>query len=258
MKVLIVDDDRVLADVLAFTMRREGFQVIRAFDGAAALQCWADEQPDLLILDVNLPVLDGFVVCQRIREQADTPILLLTVRDEEDDIVHGLELGADDYITKPFSPRQLVARAQSVLRRAGRMAKPAARQIGDLSLDASRREMRMGSREVISLTPLESRLLDYLMLNVGHVLTAEAIIDHVWGAGGGDRDMLRQLVHRLRIKMAQAATTREGGEPVPTPGEPSPLGVSGVPEDGDVVGTGEPIRIETIPGLGYGLVIDTG
>jgi DNA-binding response OmpR family regulator len=258
MKVLIVDDDRVLADVLAFTMRREGFQVIRAFDGAAALQCWADEQPDLLILDVNLPVLDGFVVCQRIREQADTPILLLTVRDEEDDIVHGLELGADDYITKPFSPRQLVARAQSVLRRAGRMAKPAALQIGDLTLDANRREMRMGSGEVISLTPLESRLLDYLMLNVGHVLTAEAIIDHVWGAGGGDRDMLRQLVHRLRIKLSQAVASREGREPAPASGEQSILAVSGTPEDTEIASAEEPIRIETIPGLGYGLVVDAG
>jgi DNA-binding response OmpR family regulator len=258
MKVLIVDDDRVLADVLAFTMRREGFQVIRAFDGAAALQCWANEQPDLIILDVNLPVLDGFVVCQRIREQADTPILLLTVRDEEDDIVHGLELGADDYITKPFSPRQLVARAQSVLRRAGRMAKPATRQIGELTLDVSRREMCLGSGEVISLTPLESRLLDYLMLNVGHVLTAEAIIDHVWGAGGGDRDMLRQLIHRLRTKLSQAVAAREGREPAPASGEQSLLAVPGAPEDGDVASAEEPIRIETIPGLGYGLVVDAG
>ena len=104
MKVLIVDDDRVLADVLAFTMRRAGFEVIKAFDGEAALLRWAEEQPDLIVLDVNLPKLDGFAVCRRIREQADIPIVLLTVRQEEDDIVYGLELGADDYITKPFSP----------------------------------------------------------------------------------------------------------------------------------------------------------
>lgn len=259
MKVLIVDDDRVLADVLAFTMRREGFQVIRAFDGKAALQCWAEEQPDLIILDVNLPKLDGFSVCQRIRDQADTPILLLTVRDEEDDIVHGLELGADDYITKPFSPRQLVARAQSVLRRAGKMPVPAIRQVGDLTLDPSRREMRIDDGEVISLTPLESRLLDYLMLNVEHVLTAEAIIAHVWGAGGGDRDMLRQLVRRLRSKIAQAIPRQQASElvqPVST--------ASGKAEDegGRPVGVDEPdatqpVRIETIPGLGYGLVVDT-
>jgi DNA-binding response OmpR family regulator len=164
-KVLIVDDDRVLADVLAFTMRRAGFEVVQAADGEAALQRWTEEQPDLIVLDVNLPKLDGFAVCRHIREQADTPILMLTVRGEEDDIVHGLELGADDYITKPFSPRQLVARAQAVLRRASKMPAPATRQIGQLILDPNRREIRFGQGEAVSLTPLESRLLDYLMLN---------------------------------------------------------------------------------------------
>lgn len=240
MKVLVVDDDRVLSDVLAFTMQREGFQVVRAYDGQVALQRWAEEEPDLVILDVNLPQLDGFTVCQRIREQANTPILLLTVRDEEDDIVHGLELGADDYITKPFSPRQLVARAQSVLRRVGKLAAPAIRQVGALSLDPSRREIRVGEGETVGLTPLESRLLDYLMLNAGHVLTAEAIIDHVWGSEGADRDMLRQLVRRLRAKIAQA-----------TPSQPE--------ESGTVeAGLAGAIRIETIPGLGYGLVVEDG
>ncbi len=227
MKTLIVDDDRVLADVLAFTLRREGFQVILAHDGQAALQRWAEEQPDLIVLDVNLPRLDGFQVCRRIREQDDVPILLLTVRGEEDDIVHGLELGADDYITKPFSPRQLVARAHAVLRRAGKAAIPALRRVGELTLDPSRRELRLGSGEPVSLTPLESRLLDYLMLNAGHVLPADAIINHVWGPEGGDRDMLRQLVRRLRAKIAQA------GEP----------------------GAAEPGYIETVAGLGYGLIL---
>jgi len=224
MKALVVDDDRVLADVLAFTLRREGFEVIQAHDGAAALQRWAEELPDLVLLDVNLPKLDGFTVCQRIREQADTPILLLTVRGEEDDIVHGLKLGADDYVTKPFSPRQLVARANAILRRAGRAAPSTVRQVGELSLDPSRRELRLGTGDAVALTPLEGRLLDYLMLNAGHVLTAEAIIDHVWGVEGGDRDMLRQLVHRLRAKITQAC-------------------------DSDAV------YIETVPGLGYGLIL---
>ena len=127
------------------------------------------------------------------------------MRGEENDIVHGLGLGADDYITKPFSPRQLVARAQAVLRRAGRTTAPAIRQVGGWRCDPSRRELSIGGREAVSLTPLESRLLDYLMLNAGHVLTAEAIITHVWGAEGGDRDMLRQLVHRLRLEIARAA-----------------------------------------------------
>ncbi|MGD8397462.1 MAG: response regulator transcription factor [Anaerolineae bacterium] len=232
MKALIVDDDRVLADVLAFTLRREGFQIVLAYDGETALACWEEEQPDLIVLDVNMPRLDGFAVCQRVREQADTPIILLTVRGEEDDIVHGLKLGADDYITKPFSPRQLVARAHAVLRRAGRSAVPAVRQAGDLTLDPSRRELRIAEGDPVSLTPLESRLLDYLMLNAGHVLTAEAIITHVWGVEGGDRDMLRQLVHRLRGKITQALSPEAGER------EPDEL-----------------VCIETVPGLGYGLSI---
>jgi DNA-binding response OmpR family regulator len=234
MKALIVDDDRVLADVLAFTLRREGFQVIQAYDGEAALERWAEEQPDLIVLDVNMPRMDGFAVCQRIRERADTPIILLTVRAEEDDIVHGLKLGADDYITKPFSPRQLVARAHAVLRRSGRSVAPAIRQAGDLTLEPSRRELRIGGGEAVPLTPLESRLLDYLMLNMGHVLTAEAIITHVWGVEGGDRDMLRQLVHRLRGKITQAHGL-EAGES----------------------GLSELVSIETVPGLGYGLTLSS-
>ena len=221
MKALVVDDDRALADIIAFTMRREGYQVIKAFDGEMALRRWIEEQPDIILLDVNLPRLDGFAVCQHIRQQSQTPIILLTVRGEEDDIIRGLELGADDYIAKPFSPRQLVARAQAVLRRASRRPPSSIRKVGDLVLDLSRREVRVGRGDAISLTFLESRLLDYLMLNVGHVLTATTIIDHVWGPEGGDRDMLRQLVHRLRSKI-----------------EPDPS---------------NPTRIETVPGIGYGL-----
>ena len=231
MKALVIDDDRVLADLVAFTLRREGFQVVQAYDGEAALRSWDKEQPDLIVLDVNLPKLDGFAVCRRIREQADTPIILLTVRGEEDDIVRGLELGADDYISKPFSPRQLVARAQAVLRRAGKTSTPALRQAGELIMDAGRRELRIGQGPPVPLTPLESRLLDYLMVNAGHVLTTEALIDHVWGAEGGDRDMLRQLVRRLRAKVARACGVVE----------PDP--------------TTRPGYIETVPGLGYGLTL---
>lgn len=221
MKALVVDDDRVLADLVAFALRREGFDVIQAHDGEAALRRWAEEQPDLLILDVNLPKLDGFAVCRAIRTQADTPIILLTVRGDEDDVVRGLELGADDYIAKPFSPRQLVARTQAVLRRAGKAPTPAIRQVGRLTLDPARREARLGEGDAVSLTPLETRLLDYLMANAGRVLTTENIIDHVWGPEGGDRDMVRQLIRRLRTKI-----------------EPDPA---------------RPTIIETIAGLGYGV-----
>jgi DNA-binding response OmpR family regulator len=224
MKALIVDDDRVLADVVAFALRREGFQVIQAFDGLTALQRWAEDKPDLIVLDVNLPKMDGFTVCQRIRKVSDTPIILLTVRSEDDDIVYGLDLGADDYIAKPFSPRQLVARAHAVLRRTGQNSVFSPVQAGDLSLAATRREVRIGDEEPVSLTSLEGRLLHYLMVNAGQVMTIDAIIDHVWGPQGGDRDMLRQLVRRLRSKI-----------------EPDPA---------------QPKYIRTIPGLGYGLLVN--
>jgi DNA-binding response OmpR family regulator len=231
MKILVVDDDRVLAEIMVFTLQRAGFDVIQARDGASALRRWEEEDPSLIILDVNLPDIDGFTVCQRIREQADTPIILLTVRGEEDDIVHGLEIGADDYITKPYSPRQLVARTQAVLRRASTAGSattdatmPARRRASGLELDLNRREVRVGDGEPLSLTPLELQLLDYLMVNAGHVLTTEALIDQVWGPGGANRSMLRQLVHRLRQKI-----------------EPDPS---------------QPIYIETVPGLGYGFVAE--
>ncbi|HSF79676.1 MAG TPA: response regulator transcription factor [Anaerolineales bacterium] len=223
MKALIVDDDRVLADVVAFALRREGFQVIQAYDGLAALQRWSEEKPDLIILDINLPKMDGYAVCQRIRREADTPIIMLTVRSDDSDVVHGLELGADDYITKPFSPRQLVARAHAVLRRASLPPAPAPRQAGGLLLAPNRREVNLPHGDTIPLTPLEGRLLEYLMINAGQVLTADIIIDHVWGPQGGDRDMLRQLIHRLRNKI-----------------EPDPA---------------QPTYIVTISGYGYGLLL---
>ena len=223
MKILVVDDDRVLADVVAFTLRREGFDVIQAYDGAAGFQRWADERPDLLILDVNMPKMDGFELCRRIRVQANTPIILLTVRGEDDDIVSGLEIGADDYIVKPFSPRQLAARVKAILRRAGGHPTPVEFQIGELILVPGKREVMLNSAsEPITLTPLENQLLECLAINAGQVLTFDAIIDHVWGPAGADRDMLRQLVRRLRAKI-----------------EPNPS---------------KPIYIQTVPGLGYGMM----
>jgi DNA-binding response OmpR family regulator len=226
MKVLVVDDDRVLADVVAFTLRREGYEVIQAYDGAAGLQRWMDEQPDLLILDVNMPKMDGFTLCQRIRSQADTPIILLTVRGEENDIVGGLEIGADDYIVKPFSPRQLAARVKAIIRRTSKQPLQAELQVGDLKLVLDKREVILGpATGPIPLTHLENRLLECLVINAGQVLTFNTIIDYVWGPAGADRDMLRQLIHRLRVKIEPDAS--------------------------------EPIYIQTVPGLGYGLLKDT-
>ena len=222
MKALIVDDDLVLADVIAFTLKREGFEVILAHDGPTALERWEKEEPDILVLDVNIPKIDGFLVCRRIREQANTPIILLTVRGEEDDILQGFDFGADDYIVKPFNPRQLVARTKAVLRRAGQSPPSLIRKAGDLTLDPGRRELSIKDGEPIALTQLENRLLDYMIMNLGQVLTMELIVDFVWGPQGADRDMLRQLIYRLRTKI-----------------EPDPS---------------NPIYIKTVPGLGYGLL----
>jgi DNA-binding response OmpR family regulator len=222
MKALIVDDDRVLSDVLAFTLRREGFDILQAYDGKNALLCWENEQPDLIVLDVNLPVVDGFTVCEQIRGQADTPIILLTVRGEEDDIVKGLKIGADDYIVKPFSPRQLVARAQAVLRRTRQAVQAQALIFKDLQLNPDVREVTIGNQAPIQLTYLENRLLEYLMMHAGRVLSMDTIIDYVWGINGGDRDMLRQLVRRLRLKIEADAS--------------------------------KPAYLKTIAGLGYGFI----
>jgi DNA-binding response OmpR family regulator len=222
MKALIVDDDLVLADVLSFTLRRAGFLVITAHDGQAALDTWQAESPDLIVLDLNLPRIDGLTVCQRIREKTSTPIIILSVRGEDDDVVRALELGADDYITKPFSPRQLVARAQAVLRRSGVTPTTGPLVVGDLTLDLARRELYRSGQLLAQLTALECRLMEVLMLNSGHVLPADTLITQVWGPAGGDRTMLKQLVHRVRVKV-----------------EPDPS---------------SPVYLETVPGVGYALV----
>ena len=159
MKALIVDDDRVLADVVAFTLRREGFEVIQSFNATEALRRWAQEQPDIIILDVNLPEISGFEVCRQIRELANTPIVLLTVRGEEEDIVQGLNIGADDYIVKPFSPRQLVARISAVLRRAGQISTSDVLEIGNLKFFPNQRKVVRAESEPVLLTSLENRLI---------------------------------------------------------------------------------------------------
>ena len=208
MKILVADDDRVLADLVTFTLRRAGYEAVSAQDVKSVLRRWADDQPDLIILDINLPATpelqDGFAVCQHIRRESDVPIILLTVRGEEQDILHGLELGADDYVLKPFSPRQLVARVQAVLRR-GRVVEPksasATLSVDGLSFNPRLREVQLADGSTKTLTSLESQLLEYLMLNAGHALSIDDLISDVWGTNGGSAEMLRQLVRRLRTKI---------------------------------------------------------
>ena len=223
MKALIVDDDLALVDVIDFTLRRAGFTTVFAHDGETALTRWESESPDLIILDWNLPKLNGMEVCRRIRMQADTPIIILSVRSEEDDVVKGLELGADDYIVKPFSPRQLVARSEALLRRAKvshfGVAEPV--MACGLILDTSRSQVTVNDNLPLKLTKLESRLLEILMLNHGLVLSVDTLIDHIWGPAGGDRSMVKQLVYRIRKKIE--------------------------------IDPSEPQLIETIGGVGYSL-----
>ncbi len=215
MKILIVEDDLSLSDVLAFTLRRAGYEVITAFDGVAALQLWEAEKPDLIVLDLNLPKLDGLAVCRQIRSQAQTPIIILSVRGGDEAVVKGLELGADDYVVKPFSPNQLVARIKAVSRRAGMADTTSVLELAGLIFDRSRNEVQREGIESIRLTPLEAKLLETLMLHAGQVLASDALITAVWGSDGGDRAMLKQLVYRLRAKIDPGAPPTSLIETIP-------------------------------------------
>ena len=224
MKTMVVDDDKNLADIIAFTFKREGHEVILAEDGDTALQRWRHDRPDLIILDVNIPIPDGFSVCHTIREEEDTPIIILTVRSDEEDIIHGLDLGADDYITKPFSPRQLMARVDAVLRRSNLESEASFRSAGKFQLDLNRHTLKIENNPCIPLTALEFLLMDCLMINYRQIVNPDIVVDYVWGPLGGNKDMVRQLVHRLRSKIS-------------------------VNHSGTAM-------IETIPGLGYRLFPD--
>lgn len=204
MKILIIEDDLALSDVISFTLRRGGFEVITAHDGQSGLASWQSNRPDLIVLDLNLPKLDGLEVCRRIRSIEKTPIIILSVRSGDEVVVKGLEMGADDYIVKPFSPSQLVARVRAVLRRAGVVETVGTLSAAALTLDRARHEVQRPDEAPIRLTQLESRLLESLMLNAGQVLTSDQLITAVWGADGGDRTMLKQLVYRLRSKIEKS------------------------------------------------------
>jgi DNA-binding response OmpR family regulator len=212
-KILVVDDDADLRGLIAYALRQAGYLVIEAADGAAALDAFEREAPALVILDVNLPRLSGFEVCKRIRQRSPspggTPVMMLTVRGAEEDLVQGLDLGADDYLTKPFSPRALLARVRALLRRAA-VDKPAPLVAGDLALDLELQAVAVAGGAPVRLTNLELRLLQLLLANAGHTLPAERLLSHVWGLrGSGDRQLLKQLVHRLRQKIeADAAHPR--------------------------------------------------
>jgi DNA-binding response OmpR family regulator len=202
MKILAVDDDPELLPLVAFTLRQGGFYVLEASTGARAIEIVADQQPDLIVLDVNLPDIDGFEVCRRLRSEGNaTAVLLLTVRDSEEDQVRGLDIGADDYLTKPFSPRTLLARVRALLRRA-RIDAPSRIAHGEVELDEEARTVRIAGRAAQRLTPLEFRLLHFLAVHGGRPVHTERILLHVWGTdSAGDRQLLKQLVRRTRQKI---------------------------------------------------------
>jgi DNA-binding response OmpR family regulator len=220
MKILVVDDDRELVDLLTYCLRGVGYEIVRAFDGERALHVWREQRPDLVILDIEMPKLDGFEVCRRIANESTALVLFLTCHDREADEIRALDLGADDYLRKPFSPKQLLARIRALSRRSG-AARATTSHIsaGPISLDSMRHEaMRSGSK--VRLTPTESRLLHLLLTNSGQVLTTDQIVERVWGYDdAGDTGLVKTHIRHLRQKI----------EPVPN----------------------APQYIVTIPGVGY-------
>ena len=206
MKVLIVDDDHELVDLLAFAFQRAGLSFVVAYNGAGALRALEADQPDLVVLDVNLGADNGFEVLQRLRQRTEIPVIMLTGRDAENDKVLGLQLGADDYVTKPFSHRELIARVQAHLRRQGREG-PTARPVepsltaGPITLDTARHTVTKNGRPV-ELSVTEFRLLHYLMLNADTVVSTRLLLRHVWGYDDpGGSEVSRVALHRLRQKV---------------------------------------------------------
>ena len=176
-RILIVDDERKLVQGLVGYFRQAGFETLTAYDGRAALDSARRDHPDLIVLDLMLPELDGIEVCRQIRRSSDVPIIMLTARVDEADKLIGLEIGADDYITKPFSPREVVARARVVLRRAsGAMVPAVVLRCGEVLLDVDRRSVQVGGRPV-ELTPTEFDLLAALMRNAGRPLSRSQLLD---------------------------------------------------------------------------------
>ena len=205
--ILVVEDETSIASFVAMFLKNAGYAVRTAATGAEALQQVAAEQPALIVLDLMLPDIDGVDVCRRIRKRSDVPILMLTARDDDLDKIIGLEVGADDYLTKPFNPRELVARIKTILRRAAPERKREGAQIrhGELFVDAGRREVRIGDREV-QLAPKEFDLLWELLDHRGLVLTRDQLLERVWGyTFAGDTRTVDVHVRQVRRKLGDAS-----------------------------------------------------
>ena len=199
-KVLVVDDDTALAEMIGIVLRSEGFEPSFCADGAEAVAAFHSSRPDLVLLDLMLPGMDGIEVCSRIREESGIPIIMLTAKSDTTDVVKGLESGADDYIVKPFNPKELVARIRTRLRPAS-SAETGSLTVGDLTLDVAGHEVRRGD-DLINLTPLEFELLLALALKPSQVFTREMLLEQVWGYHyKADTRLVNVHVQRLRAKV---------------------------------------------------------
>jgi DNA-binding response OmpR family regulator len=204
MKILLVDDDTDTLDVTAYALRREGFNVIVAVDGAQALRRWEADEPDLVLTDISLPQVNGIDLCRKIREGSHTPVILLSAANDEESIEQGFRSGADDYVTKPFSPKQLAMRIRAVLRRAsGNTATVNQRllTVGDLELDLEAHQVVLRNGERVQLTPLEFRIFHVLALNEGRVVPFSRLVEYGWGYDGGEPTMLKTHVSHIRKKL---------------------------------------------------------
>ena len=207
-KILVVDDEEHIIELVELYLSKEGYQVVKATDGDEAVEKFTGEKPDLLVLDIMLPGRDGLDVLREVRKTSQVPVIMLTARESEVDKVVGLELGADDYLTKPFSPRELVARVKAVLRR----SKPAAAEAVEvverdgLSIDTQRRQVQVEGRGAVELTAKEFDLLLVLASNPGIVLTRERLMEKVWGYEYiGDTRTVDVYIRHLREKLADNA-----------------------------------------------------
>ena len=208
-RILVVDDEPNIVDLATMYLEREGYRVDSAFDGAQALERIKELEPSLVVLDLMLPEVDGFEVCRQTRVHSDVPIIMLTARDDDVDKIVGLELGADDYLTKPFNPRELVARIKAILRRANQSTRPNDKpiHISDLSIDPARREVTV-SGEQVDLRAKEFDLLQALAENQGIVLSREQLLNLAWGYDfyGQTRTVDVHVAHlRKRIKGSQVS-----------------------------------------------------
>lgn len=202
--ILFADDDLDLQQAVGLTLEGSGFEVVFADNGLQALELWRSHSIDLVILDIMMPSINGLSVCRSIRQVSEVPILLLTGRGREEDVVTGIEAGADDYVIKPFRPRELIARIQALLRRANSYTQMSRKQIAfnNLTLDLEARRVIYHDRS-IPVSPLEFQLLKYLMQNAGVVLSKEELLKNVWGyvSTGADMNMIEATVRRLRKKV---------------------------------------------------------